>query len=175
MSWYVDDATFNYNQSSLVAKRIKEVTGVNIQFQVPAIADGSKLSTMIAGNRLTDIITTAANTPEHIQLAESNKYLWSITDLAEKWAPTLLTRLEEEMLNLYSASDGELYGLPSQFSSYNTFNNVKARGGRWVINGSIMARKDYLDAYHSHMRATNQTLMNHQSQPQQEFMKWRCG
>jgi putative aldouronate transport system substrate-binding protein len=155
VSWYVDDATFNYNQSSLVAKRIKEVTGVNIQFQVPAIADGSKLSTMIAGNRLTDIITTAANTPEHIQLAESNKYLWSITDLAEKWAPTLLTRLEEEMLNLYSASDGELYGLPSQFSSYNTFNNVKARGGRWVINGSIMARKDYLDAYHSHMRATN--------------------
>src|SRR5690554_3858089 len=59
VSWYVDNTGFSYNKSTMIADVIREKTGVNVEFQTPATADGSKLSTMISGNQLTDLVTVA--------------------------------------------------------------------------------------------------------------------
>src|SRR5690606_10283946 len=125
----------------------KEVTGVNIIFETPSIADGSKLSTMISGNRLPDVISIAANTPVRIQLSEEEGYIYSITDLAKKWAPSLLNRLDEELVSYYKASDDKLYGLPSLFYSTNDLNEIIEMDYAINSNGGIVARKDMLDAY----------------------------
>lgn len=148
--WYVDNASFAYNTSTEIAKKIKEITGINIIFETPSTADGSKLSSMISGNKLPDLVTVAANTPDRIQLAEDGGYLFSITDLAQKWAPSLLTRLNEEMVSYYTASDGKLYGIPSLFYATDELNEMLEMGYSVTSNGAIVARKDMLDAYHAH-------------------------
>lgn len=155
VSWYVDLTGFSYNKSTIIANKIKEITGVNIEFQTPATADGAKLSTMISGNQLTDLVTVAANTPIRIQLAEDGDYVYSITDLAEKWAPSMLNRLNEEMVEYYKGSDGKLYGIPSLFYSLEDLREMKKLHSTYASNGAIVARKDYLDAYHEYMFREN--------------------
>lgn len=151
VSWYVDLANFNYNNSTLVANKIKEKTGINIIFETPSNTDGSKLSTMISGNKLPDIISIAANTPVRIQLSEEKGYIYSITDLASKWAPSLLNRLDDELISYYTSSDKKLYGIPSLFYSTTDLSESIERGYSITSNGAIVARKDMLDAYHEAM------------------------
>jgi len=151
IDWYVDDTTFSCKTGTMVANKIKEITGINIRFQTPAVADGSKLSTMISGNSLPDVISIAANQTDRILLAEDEGYVFSITDLAEKWAPTLNARMNEELYNMYKASDGKLYGIPQYFYEYEQLLKMRELDSGHMSNGVIIARKDYLDAYHAYM------------------------
>ena len=146
INWYVDLAGWSNNSSSLISKEIYRRTGVNIVFETPANADGSKLSTMMQTNTFTDVISIAANTQERIKLAEAKNYIYPIQELAKRWAPTLLTRLDEEMAEMYAASDGHLYGIPNHFYSPVQVNEYKDMGYSLLSNGGIVARKDYLDA-----------------------------
>lgn len=155
INWYVDLAGWSNNSSSLISKEIYRRTGVNIVFETPANADGSKLSTMMQTNTFTDVISIAANTQERIKLAEAKNYIYPIQELAKRWAPTLLTRLDEEMAEMYAASDGNLYGIPNHFYSTVQVNEYKDMGYSLLSNGGIVARKDYLDAYYDAMYAAD--------------------
>ncbi len=155
INWYVDIAGWNNNSNSLISKEIYRRTGVNIVFETPANADGSKLSTMMQTNTFTDVISIAANTQERIKLAEAKNYIYPIQELAKRWAPTLLTRLDEEMAEMYAASDGNLYGIPNHFYSTVQVNEYKDMGYSLLSNGGIVARKDYLDAYYDAMYAAD--------------------
>ena len=156
ITWYVDLAGWNNNSSSLISKEIYKKTGVNVVFETPASADGAKLSTMMQTNTFTDVISIAANTQERIKLAESKKYIYPIQELAKRWAPTLLNRLNEEMAQMYAASDGNLYGIPNHFYSTAEVKEFNDMGYALLSNGGIVARKDYLDAYHEAMRAQDE-------------------
>ena len=153
INWYVDMTSFNYNSSTMIAKKIKEITGINIKFQTPSTADGSKLSTMISGNKLPDVISIAANQADRIQLSEEDGYMYSINDLAERWAPTLLERLDPELKTYYAASDNKLYGIPQYFYSIEALTEMQKHNSSYTTNGAIVARKDYLDAYHEYKRS----------------------
>lgn len=155
VSWYVDLAGWNNNAASLISQEIYRRTGVNVMFETPANSDGSKLSTMMQTNTFTDVISVAANTQERIKLAESGNYIYPIQELAKRWAPSLLSRLDEEMQTMYAASDGNLYGIPNHFYSTKQVNEYNDMGYSLVTNGGIVARKDYLDAYHEAMYAEN--------------------
>lgn len=155
VSWYVDLAGWNNNATSLISQEIYKRTGVNVLFETPANSDGAKLSTMMQTNTFTDVISVAANTQERIKLAEAGNYIYPIQELAKRWAPTLLTRLDEEMASLYAASDGNLYGIPNHFYSTAQVKEYNDMGLALETNGGIIARKDYLDAYHEAMRAEN--------------------
>lgn len=155
VDWYVDMTSFNYNNTTEIAKVIKEKTGCNIRFQTPSTADGSKLSTLISGNKLPDVISIAANQADRIQLAEEDGYVYSIDDLAKRWAPTLLTRLDDEIKSYYAASDSKLYGIPQYFYSTAALQEMQEIDARYLTNGCIIARKDYLDAYHQAMKEAN--------------------
>ena len=153
IDWYVDMTSFSYNNATLIANKIKEITGINIRFQTPSTADGSKLSTLISGNKLPDVISIAANQADRIQLAEEEGYMYSMNDLAERWAPSLLNRLDPELVSLYSASDGKLYGIPQYFYSIEALTDMQTVNSSYCSNGAIVARKDYLDAYHEYKRS----------------------
>lgn len=155
VSWYVDLAGWSNNSSSLVSKEIYNRTGVNVVFETPASSDGSKLSAMMQTNTFTDVITIAANTQERIKLAEAEGYIYPIQELAKRWAPTLLTRLDREMADMYAASDGNLYGIPNHFYSTGQVGEYNELGYSLISNGGIVARKDYLDAYYEAMYAEN--------------------
>jgi putative aldouronate transport system substrate-binding protein len=150
VSWYVDYPEYYSNSMSLVSQKIKEITGINIEWQTPSTSDGSKLSTMISGDKLTDLVTIAANLPTRIQLAEDGSYLYSITDLAEKWAPSLNARLDPELISYYKSSDEKLYGIPSLFYGYDDLMEMQDINSTYNSNGGIVARKDMLDAYHEY-------------------------
>ncbi len=153
ISWYVDLAGWNNNTSALISKEIYARTGVNVVFETPANSDGTKLSTMMQTNNFTDVISIAANQQERIKLAESKNYIFPIQELAKRWAPTLLDRLNQEMVTMYTASDGNLYGIPNHFYATEDVEEYKEMGYALNSNGGIVARKDYLDAYHTAMQA----------------------
>lgn len=155
VSWYVDLAGWNNNATSLISQEIYRRTGVNVMFETPANSDGAKLSTMMQTNTFTDVISIAANTQERIKLSEAGNYIYPIQELAKRWAPTLLTRLNSEMADMYAASDGNLYGIPNHFYSTADVKEYNDMGQALVTNGGIVARKDYLDAYHAAMRAAD--------------------
>lgn len=153
ISWYVDLAGWNNNTSALISKEIYARTGVNVVFETPANSDGTKLSTMMQTNNFTDVISIAANQQERIKLAEAGNYIFPIQELAKRWAPTLLDRLNQEMVTMYTASDGNLYGIPNHFYSTEDVQEYNEMGYALNSNGGIVARKDYLDAYHAAMLA----------------------
>ena len=155
VSWYVDLAGWNNNSSSLISREIYNRTGITVRFETPANSDGSKLSTMMQTNTFTDVISIAANTQERIKLAESRNYIYPIQELAKRWAPTLLGRLNKEMVEMYTASDGNLYGIPNHFYSTEDVKEYADMGYSLLSNGGIVARKDYLDAYNAAMKAAD--------------------
>ena len=97
INWYSDTMKTNINNKSVVTKAIKEKTGITVNFDMD-IGDGTdKLSLMIGGDTLPDVITMEATDNRFVQLA-NQKYLFPINGLAEKWAPTL--EVADDIMNV---------------------------------------------------------------------------
>lgn len=142
IDWWVDATSWDFYQTaSLIYKR----TGVNINFTTALNADGTELSTMIAGNRLPDIITIT-DYSTRVQLAEEG-YVYSISKLADYYAPSLLKHLSDELVNYYKATDGEVYGLANNFYNDDDISEYEALGESILPNYAVVVRKDYLNAY----------------------------
>lgn len=154
IDWWVDATSWDFYQTAaLIQKR----TGVKVNFKVALKSDGTELSTMIAGGDLPDVITIT-DEATRIQLFESyndDKYLFSITELAKAYAPSLLKRLPSDIGMYLSASNGELYGLANNFYSTEDMLEYKESGNALLSNYAIQVRKDYLDAYLTHMKEQN--------------------
>ena len=142
IDWWVDSTNWDFYQiADLVYKR----TGVRINFSTALNSDGSELSTMIAGDRLPDVITIT-DYSTRVQLAEEG-YVYSISKLAEYYAPSLEARMSDELVNYYSASDGDVYGLANNFYTDADIEEYQQSGGNILTNYAIVVRKDYLNAY----------------------------
>ena len=111
VQWYVDATGYSVSQN--VINAIYRNTGVQVEVSYPANDNGDKLATMIAGDMLPDIITITDKTIK-AQLEEEG-YIYSINRLAEKYAPTLLNRIDKSEHDYYAASDGNLYTLANNF------------------------------------------------------------
>lgn len=78
----------------------------------------TKLYRLIAGDNLPDVISCSSGQgPAHFaKLAEADK-IWPIAqEMLEKYAPNVLKRIPEDMLECFKI-DGVLYGLPYTFNS----------------------------------------------------------
>ncbi|MBS1400936.1 MAG: extracellular solute-binding protein [Clostridia bacterium] len=146
ITWWVDATSWDFYQiASLIEKR----TGVRVNFKTALKGDGTELSTMIAGDNLPDVITLTDESTR-IQLFESyddEKYLYSITDLANVYAPSLNKRIPSDASLYLSASDGKLYGLSNNFYSTEDMEEFKSEGNSILSNYAIEVRKDWLEAY----------------------------
>lgn len=154
ITWWVDATTWDFYQiASLIEKR----TGVRVNFKTALKDDGTELSTMIAGDNLPDVITLTDEATK-IQLFESyddEKYIYSISDLAEVYAPSPIKRIPEEAGMYLSASDGKLYGLANNFYSSADMEEFKSEGNNVLSNYAIEVRKDWLEAYIAYKKSTN--------------------
>ena len=148
IDWYVDYSSFAWAgaESSIVSNLIKEKTGITINFMTPVNDDGQQLNTLIAGNKLPDVITILANGAERVQLAEE-EYVYPINELSKRWAPRLMDRIDGDITKYFNASNNMLYGIPSHFYTTKDVESYSAQGNELLSNGAIVARKDYLDAY----------------------------
>ena len=149
VNWFVDMSYFGTAAipGTKVHNKILEKTGVNVRFLTPITDDGTQLSTMIAGNKLPDIVTVSAGSSNRVQLAEEG-YTYPIQELATRYAPSLLPRLKADVQSYFKQSDGNIYGLPNHFYTQSDMAAYQEQEGRNLLpNGAMVARKDYLDAY----------------------------
>ena len=114
IDWYVDTASFQYSDfgSDKISRIIKEKTGVNVNFTAPVDNDGQYLSNLISSGSLPDVVTVSAYTAVKDRMCTQG-YVYPIDELAKRWAPTLINRIEKDIHAYYELSDGNIYGLPS--------------------------------------------------------------
>ena len=129
LEWYVNDSTFAWNSygSDRVSQIIKEKTGAKIKFTVPVTDDGQKLSTLISGNKLPDIISVQCWYNQCSQLA-SQGYLYPLDGLIERWAPSFNEKIQEDIWTYFKEGDGFTYGVPNfAYSTKYISNDEKQR------------------------------------------------
>lgn len=140
LEWYVNDSTFAWNSygSDRVSQIIKEKTGAKIKFTVPVTDDGQKLSTLISGNKLPDIISVQCWYTQCSQLANQG-YLYPLDGLIERWAPSFKEKEQEDIWNYFTEGDGYCYGVPNFAYSTKYVNDTD----KMEPNGCLMVREDW--------------------------------
>ena len=149
INWFVNLSYWGTaaTEGTKVMDLIYEKTKIKINYVTPAMDDGAQLSTMISGNKLPDVITVGAGSEEAIQLANEG-YAYPIQTLAEKYAPSLLNRIDQQIINWYSVADGNIYGLPNHsYTDADMEAYAEQEGIKLNSNGALIVRKDYLEQY----------------------------
>ena len=138
--WYVNDSTFSWNSygSDRVSQIIKEKTGVTIKFTAPVTDDGQKLSTLISGNKLPDVISVQCWYNQCHQLADQG-YLYPLDGLIERWAPSFVEKEQKDIWRYFSEKDGYTYGVPNFAYSTQYVNDTD----KMEPNGCLLVRKDW--------------------------------
>ncbi len=145
IDWYVDYSWFTYQSTAadIIGQRVKELTGVTINFTSPVQNDSTNLNLMISGDTLPDVISVRAYQQRPAQLALEG-YVYPVDELARRWAPTLLDRIEPDIADYYSIGD-HLYGLPNCAYS----EKYVDKADKWEPNGAMLVRKDWYEWYTS--------------------------
>ena len=140
LEWYVNDSTFAWNSygSDRVSEVLKQKTGVNIKFTVPVTDDGQKLSTLISGNKLPDLISVQCWYPQCSQLANQN-YLYPLDGLIERWAPSFVAKEQTDIWNYFKEGGAYTYGIPNFAYSTKYVND----SDKMEPNGCLMVREDW--------------------------------
>ena len=150
--WFTDYSFSGESISELIYKR----TGVRVSFRSALSNDHSELTTMIAGNKLPDIISID-DTSLRIQLAEEG-YCYAINKLAESYAPSMLKRVSQEHWDYYKSSDGNTYSIASHFYNDADIEELEELGAEQYTNGDLVVRKDYLEAYIAYRRGKDSSF-----------------
>ena len=141
IDWY-SDAFLSVNEKSKITKAIKAKTGITVNFDTALSSGTDKLSLMIGGDTLPDVITLDGQDERFWQLGNQG-YLFPINGLQERWAPSLDIPLDVQ--NVYTMKDGNLYGLPSYFRTSEDSDT------KLETNGGMMIREDWYQAYMAHV------------------------
>ena len=149
IDWFVNLSYWGTaaTEGTKVMDLIYEKTKIKINYVTPALDDGAQLSTMISGNKLPDVITVGAGSEEAIQLATEG-YAYPIQTLSEKYAPSLMTRIDQQIIDWFSVADGNIYGLPNHsYTDSDMQAYAEQEGIKLNSNGALIVREDYLNQY----------------------------
>ena len=146
IEWYVDVSSWPIPAENDVLRKIKEDTGISIHFTTPVQDDGQKLTTMIAGGDLPDVISTTTSKTQTLASLAQQGYVYDINTLANKWAPTLYDHLPEDVMDWWAYGNNKTYGIPNHYYSYEDI----PEGEQLQPNGGMMVRKDLFDAWQAH-------------------------
>ncbi len=118
LDWFIASASHtalkDWSQYD-VLKDVVAITGVSPKVDVPSGDATEKLNIMITMNELPDIITVGYGDPIINKLISSGK-VWSLDDLAKKYAPTWINELPKSLYDdTKSEADGKLYGIPGGY------------------------------------------------------------
>lgn len=101
-SWFDDN-----NQTEITAELMRR-TNTTINIERPATDDGQKLNIMMSSGNLPDVITCDRTIAAVVKLIDAKK-VYCITDLMEKYAPSMLTDIEPEYFQYHKYTDGKNY------------------------------------------------------------------
>lgn len=147
IKWYVDTSTWNAPSGiDAISAKIKQVTGIEVEFETPVQDDGQKLATMIAGGDLPDVITLPTSKSRQLASLAQQGYVYDINTLADYWAPSLKKNLPSDVMNWWAYGNGKTYGVPNHYYSYEDVPE-----GKLQPNGGMMVRKDIFDAFQKYV------------------------
>lgn len=147
IKWYIDTSTWNAPSGvDTISAKIKEVTGISVQFDTPVQDDGQKLATMIAGGDLPDVITLPTAQSKQLASLAQQGYVYDINTLADYWAPSLYNNVPSDVLNWWAYGNGKTYGIPNHYYSYDDVPNEQLQP-----NGGMMVRKDIFDGFQKYV------------------------
>lgn len=147
IKWYIDTSTWNAPSGvDTISAKIKEVTGISVQFDTPVQDDGQKLATMIAGGDLPDVITLPTAQSKQLASLAQQGYVYDINTLADYWAPSLYDNVPSDVLNWWAYGNGKTYGIPNHYYSYDDVPNEQLQP-----NGGMMVRKDIFDGFQKYV------------------------
>lgn len=151
INWYVDVSSWVIPTGfDEVSKKIKDVTGITVKFETPVQDDGQKLSTMIAGGNIPDVISVPTSSTRIISSMAQQGYVYDINTLADKWAPSLKQNLPQDVWDWWAYGNGKTYGIPNHYYSYADI----PEGEQLQPNGGMMVREDIFEAWQLHCKNT---------------------
>lgn len=148
INWFTDASSLTSNLSvdSKVGRYIFEKTKIKINWQ-NSNNDPQAIRTMIAANTLPDVVCVSTGSSHRFRLPLDG-YVYPIDTLAEKYAPSLLDRIDPSIRQCYEMSDGKMYAFPSHFYTDSDTSSYKQQEGQTIIsNGALMVRRDLVSEY----------------------------
>lgn len=147
IKWYIDTSTWNAPSGiDAISAKIKEKTGISVEFDTPVQDDGQKLATMIAGGDLPDVITLPTSQSKQLASLAQQGYVYDINTLADYWAPSLYNNVPSDVMNWWAYGNGKTYGIPNHYYSYDDVPD-----GQLQPNGGMMVRKDIFDGFQKYV------------------------
>lgn len=143
ITWYVDVSSWVQPTGvDMISQKIKEVTGITVEFETPVSDDGQKLGAYIAGDMLPDVVTVQTSNMTDIASLVRDGLIYDINTLADNFAPSLYRNLSSDIWDWWSFANGKTYGIPNHYYSYDDVPD-----GQLQPNGGMMVRQDLFDAW----------------------------
>lgn len=143
-SWQKDTSPFEFDlyfyaawgedgypwRGAVVEEYMTEDTGVKMNVICPTGNEKEYLNVMIASDDLTDAMVLEWNAPETKRLIEAGK-IHAIDDLSAQYAPKLMGKISDDVINYHAHTDGKIYYLPSFMSSKEEYDTgIEKHGAR---------------------------------------------
>ncbi len=144
INWFINQSSVNLTfGNDSVTKKIREETGVSINFRTAVTDDDQELTKMFTGG-MSDVVTIASSS-DLIQNMADQGYAYPIEKLARRVAPGMFEGgyngyfYKEKDIQDWYRNGEDVYGLPNfQYSSYYYDNET-----RLEPNGAILVREDW--------------------------------
>lgn len=147
ISWYVDLGAWPQpTDTNAVMAKIKEITGISVKFQTPVGDSNDKLTTMISGGNLPDVITIQTSNINVMSKLAMQGYIYDINLLADNFAPSFYRNVRKDVFDWWAMGNGKTYGIPNHAYSYE---DIPA-DEKLQPNGGMMVRKDLFDLWQAH-------------------------
>lgn len=140
--WYINYSWYTTTWGeNLISKEITKQTGVNINFVVPTGNETEKLNSMIASDTLPDLITLGWWESQVQELTE-NDLVYALNELADQYDPYFYQVVDNDVVNWFTNSDGNIYCYPSSSVSPKDYEEKRHLGS----NQNFLVRKDIYEA-----------------------------
>lgn len=149
INWYVDLGAWPQpTDTNAVMAKIKEITGISIKFQTPVGDSNDKLTTMISGGDLPDVVTIQTNNINVMSKLAMQGYVYDINLLAENFAPSFFRNVRKDVFDWWAMGNGKTYGIPNHAYSYEDI----PENEQLQPNGGMMVRKDLFDLWQNYAK-----------------------
>lgn len=142
LRWYINFSWYNTPWGgNAVSEAITARIGADITFVSPEGSETETLDALIAGNNLPDLVTLGWWESQLSTIIDRDM-VYALNELADEYDPYFWTVADEDRLNWYTRSDGNVYCYPN--SSY----APRDYGGNARIgsNQTFLVRKDIYEA-----------------------------
>lgn len=142
MDWYIHFSWFGneWGQGDVVSAYVTELTGVEIDYVVPAGNEAEKLNTLIAGDQLPDYVTIGWWESQVKDMIDG-ELVYALDELAAQYDPYWNTVTVPERVGWYTQDDGHVYGYPNASFTPSDYDKYDL-----PANQTFLVRKDMYEA-----------------------------